>query len=51
MAPKTHTRFNNAEAARKYLESLLWLNGPVCAHCRIVGRATRLKGKSTRPGV
>lgn len=51
MSPKTHIRFSNAEAARKYLESLLWCHGPVCPHCRIIGKATALKGKSTRPGV
>ena len=38
-------------AARRYLETLLWRDGPVCAHCRATGKATDLKGKSTRPGV
>lgn len=51
MSPKSHSRFTNAEAARKYLEDLLWQDGPVCPHCRITGKATALKGKSTRPGV
>ena len=51
MALKSHSRFKNADAARRHLESLLWVDGPVCAHCRIVDRATPLKGKSTRPGV
>ena len=51
MSPKSHIRFSNADAARKHLESLLWLDGPVCPHCRITGKATALKGKSTRPGV
>lgn len=51
MRPKKHARFTDARAARRHLESLLWLEGPICAHCRIVGRATALKGKSTRPGV
>jgi len=44
-------RFANADAARRHLEALLWRNGPVCAHCRAVGEATALKGRSTRPGV
>jgi transposase-like protein len=51
MPSKTHTRFNDAEAARRHLESLVWRNGPICPHCRITGKATILKGKSTRPGV
>jgi transposase-like protein len=51
MSPKSHTRFTNAEAARRHLEGLLWLDGPICPHCRITGKATTLKGKSTRPGV
>jgi transposase-like protein len=44
-------RFTNAEAARRHLEALLWQEGPVCAHCRVAGQATALKGQSTRPGV
>jgi len=44
-------RFTDADAARKYLEALLWRDGPVCAHCGMPGHATPLKGKSTRPGV
>jgi transposase-like protein len=51
MSPKSHIRFTNADAARRHLESLLWLDGPICPHCRIIGKATALKGKSTRPGV
>lgn len=42
--------FADPTAAREYLESLLWPNGPVCPHCASE-RATKLKGKSTRPGV
>ena len=51
MAFKNHSRFTDADAARRHLESLLWVDGPICAHCRIVGKATALKGRSTRPGV
>src|SRR5262245_14902026 len=51
MPAKLPTRFTDAEAARKYLEALLWQDGPVCAHCGVLGHATTLKGKSTRPGV
>jgi transposase-like protein len=44
-------RFTDSGAARRYLEALLWPDGPVCAHCRAAGKATALKGKSTRPGL
>jgi transposase-like protein len=43
--------FNNEEAARAHFEALRWPNGPVCPHCGVVGDATELRGKSTRPGV
>jgi transposase-like protein len=51
MSTAKPARFTNAEAARRHLETLLWRDGPVCAHCRVAGQATVLKGKSTRPGV
>ena len=51
MPAKLPARFTDSDAARKYLEGLLWQDGPVCAHCRIPGHATPLKGRSTRPGV
>jgi len=44
-------RFTDADTARRYLESLAWGDGPVCAHCGATGKAASLKGKSTRPGV
>ena len=48
----TNPIFNDDEAARDHLETLLWPNGPVCPRCGISGdRITRLQGKSTRPGV
>jgi transposase-like protein len=43
--------YQDPEAARKHLEKLLWPEGPVCPHCGVVGEATKLRGKSTRPGV
>ena len=44
--------FNDDDAAREHLESLLWPNGPVCPRCGIgEKRITKLEGKSTRPGV
>lgn len=51
MPAKTRARFADADAARNYLQSLLWPDGPICAHCKTVGEVTVLKGKSTRPGV
>ncbi len=45
------SRFTNETAARKHLEALLWPDGPVCPHCGVIAEATKLKGKSTRPGV
>jgi len=47
----TNEIFNNEEAARKHFEASRWPNGPECPHCGVVGEATELKGKSTRPGV
>jgi transposase-like protein len=41
----------NEEAAIAYVESRLWPDGPVCPHCGTVNEATRLKGKTTRPGL
>jgi len=43
--------YTDENAARKHLEKLLWPDGPVCPHCGTVDAATKLKGKSTRPGV
>jgi len=46
--PKIYTDEN---AARRHLEKLQWPDGPVCPHCGVVDEATKLEGKSTRPGV
>ncbi len=43
--------FTNEEAARAHFEALRWPNGPACPHCGVVGDASELRGKSTRPGV
>ena len=45
------SRFTDADTARKYLETIFWPNGAICAHCGVIGKATLLKGDSTRPGV
>ena len=47
----TNPIFHDADAARAHLESIRWPNGPVCPHCGETENVTRLKGKSTRPGV
>ena len=47
----TNPIYNDEDAARKHFEALRWPNGPVCPHCGVVGEATLLQGKSTRPGV
>lgn len=44
--------YHDDNAAREHLESLLWPFGPVCPRCGVMeDRITKLKGKSTRPGV
>ena len=44
--------FTDAEKAREHLESILWPDGPVCPRCGVTeDRITKLKGKSTRPGL
>jgi len=53
MAESIHTeaRFNDDDAARQHLESILWPNGPVCPHCGGTERNSRLSGASHRPGL
>jgi transposase-like protein len=43
--------YTDESAAREHLEALNWPNGPVCPHCGTINEATKLEGKSTRPGV
>lgn len=44
--------FHDDDAAREYLESVLWPQGPVCPRCGVMGnRITKMAGKSLRPGV
>jgi transposase-like protein len=44
-------QLRNEEAAFSYVESRLWPDGPVCPHCGTIGKAGRLKGKTTRAGL
>lgn len=43
--------FQDAEAAREFLESLLWPDGPICPHCGLIGCSNQLHGKAHRAGV
>lgn len=43
--------FHDVDAARAYLESLRWPNGPVCPHCGVEGEHYALNGASHRPGL
>ena len=44
--------FHDDNAAREYLETVLWPQGPVCPRCGVMGdRITKMAGKSLRPGV
>ena len=43
--------FHDAEKARTWLEARLWPQGAVCPKCGVVGEATLMKGKTTRPGL
>jgi transposase-like protein len=43
--------YHDEDAARRHFEAIRWPNGPECPHCGVIGEATELQGKSTRPGV
>jgi TorA maturation chaperone TorD/transposase-like protein len=43
--------FRDEIAAIELLEAACWPNGPVCPHCRVVGRAYALQGRTTRLGL
>src|SRR5476651_1228225 len=43
--------YHDDDAARRHFEAIRWPNGAECPHCGVVGEATELQGKSTRPGV
>lgn len=47
----TNPVFQDAQAAREYLESVRWPNGPVCPHCGEVEEIAEMKGKAHRPGL
>lgn len=47
----TDPAYQNDDAARAYLETLRWPNGPTCPHCGAVEGITTLAGKASRPGL
>src|SRR5438034_8352835 len=48
----TAKHFHDEDAAYKFLESRVWLDGePICPHCGGVERISKMGGKSTRIGV
>ncbi|MBX9747546.1 MAG: IS1595 family transposase [Hyphomonadaceae bacterium] len=47
----TAPHFNDEEAARAHYEAIRWPTGPVCPHCGSINNATKMQGKTTRPGL
>jgi transposase-like protein len=43
--------YSDENKAREHYERVQWPNGPICPHCGVIDEATKLEGKSTRPGV
>ncbi|MBV8186223.1 MAG: transposase [Alphaproteobacteria bacterium] len=50
ISQQTLARFADEASAQKYLEGLLWPNGPVCHRCGGNDRVGKLDGASTRLG-
>jgi transposase-like protein len=46
-----HPYFRDETEAYAKLESIVWPNGPVCVHCGVVGRSSRMGGNATRAGL
>ena len=47
----TNAIYHDANAARDYLEGLLWPDGPICPHCQEGERITRLTSATARAGL
>jgi transposase-like protein len=47
----SHPRFHDDAAAREFLESALWPDGPVCPHCGSINNAFPVKRKGVFKGV
>jgi transposase-like protein len=39
--------YHDADAAREHIEKVMWPNGPVCPHCRVIENIYRLESKET----
>ena len=44
MAAQIPARFKDENAARKHLEALNWPEGPICPHCGVLEKASRIEG-------
>ena len=47
----TDPLYSDPEMAREHLESIMWPDGPVCAHCGAVEDIAKLQGTKSRPGL
>lgn len=43
--------YSDENRAREHFERVNWPDGPICPHCGVIDQATRMTGKSTRPGL
>ena len=50
MSVLSRPEFHNEEAAYAYVEARIWADGRVCPHCGVVGKSSKMGGKSTRVG-
>ncbi len=50
MSVLSRPEFHNEEAAYAYVEARIWAGGRVCPHCGVVGKSSKMGGKSTRVG-
>ena len=51
MTDLTAKHFKTEVSARKHMEKVRWADGVICPHCGVVDRASRIKGRSARPGL
>jgi transposase-like protein len=51
MSVLSRPEFHNEEAAYAYVEARVWADGRVCPHCGVVGKSSKMGGKSTRVGL
>jgi transposase-like protein len=51
MSELSDPRFTDEDAARAYLESVQWPNGPVCPRCGSLDRITKCEGPRYRAGL